>query len=686
MTHSPSPLLKRVEDAVQSGHTHQARELAMELLDSAKHDFELLLRQATTVHELGLPDIAESAFRRMLRRNPTNDDLLFRWTVFRMVTGHVNGALETVNVLLGRHDTAELHALRGLVLRRLGRHDEAALALQVALRRNPTRVEWWSHVGDLRMEQRRIDDAIRAYNSGLVAIKRTAPQHDDKAGYLLSRLSDCFARSNLIEEAWRFSASALALNPHDVRARWNDLQLLPVIYQDAQQIRTVRRRYDQRLTELAASLKNLDIARCSQAVAGMKLPFYLHYHGGPMQGIMARYGAVVDDLMRCWQPALRAAPDLPAPSGRIRVGFASYLFRRHTVTKLFGGWIRDLDRRRFEVFTYHLGPAMDDSSQALAQASDHFVHLPAQDAATVCRRMRQDALHVTIFPELGMSVVPIQVASLRTAPVQAVAWGHPVTTGLAGVDLFLSSDAMEPPDAQDHYTETLVRLPGLSIAPEPPIRPSSRNRASFGLRDEDFVILVPQSLFKLLPDEDAPWCRLLQEIPNSRLVFLHHHNPTVTGLFQRRLHTALAEHGLSSDRVAFIPALQWADYLALNREADVFLDGLSWSGGTTTFEALAMGLVPVTLPGSVMRGRHTAAILREIDAPQTIATDLQHRHELVVRLATDPQWRRELQAQIARALPKLYADKRPIRGLERLLQRAVCGAYQRKLTPASGTT
>jgi predicted O-linked N-acetylglucosamine transferase (SPINDLY family) len=70
---------------------------------------------------------------------------------------------------------------------------------------------------------------------------------------------------------------------------------------------------------------------------------------------------------------------------------------------------------------------------------------------------------VLLYADIGMEPFSYTLAFSRLAPVQCVAWGHPVTTGLPEIDHFLSSDLMEPPGAEAHYTERLVRLPNLSI-------------------------------------------------------------------------------------------------------------------------------------------------------------------------------------------------------------------------------
>ena len=69
-----------------------------------------------------------------------------------------------------------------------------------------------------------------------------------------------------------------------------------------------------------------------------------------------------------------------------------------------------------------------------------------------------------------MDALALGVAATRNAPIQCMAWGHPITSGLPTMDYFLTSQLMEPSDGQSHYSEKLIELPGLSIEFAPPHR------------------------------------------------------------------------------------------------------------------------------------------------------------------------------------------------------------------------
>ena len=95
-----------------------------------------------------------------------------------------------------------------------------------------------------------------------------------------------------------------------------------------------------------------------------------------------------------------------------------------------------------------------------------------------------------MYPEIGMNAPTMQMAALRLAPVQCTAWGHPVTTGLPTIDYFLSSELMEAENAQDHYSEKLIRLPNIGVSyPKPYIPSLSKTRADYQLPEDAILYL-----------------------------------------------------------------------------------------------------------------------------------------------------------------------------------------------------
>ena len=199
---------------------------------------------------------------------------------------------------------------------------------------------------------------------------------------------------------------------------------------------------------------------------------------------------------------LHSIPRRKRDGSPIRVGFASSMLHDHTITYLFGSWMKGLASRGFELHGYLIGSRPDDVSHELAALCKQFNVLP-NDTKSCAQKIRGDALDVLIYPELGMNRHLLKLAALRLAPTQAVTWGHPVTTGLPNIDTFLSSEQMEPIEGEHHYTETLLKPLGCHyISQSWRHHSASRLRKDFGLPEDATLFLIPQSLFKLIPEHD----------------------------------------------------------------------------------------------------------------------------------------------------------------------------------------
>jgi protein O-GlcNAc transferase len=250
------------------------------------------------------------------------------------------------------------------------------------------------------------------------------------------------------------------------------------------------------------------------------------------------------------------------------------------------------------------------------------------------------------------------------APVQCVGWGHPDTTGSPAIDYFLSSELLETADADEHYTERLVRLPAMGVYYHRPERPiHCRNRMDFGFAEDAHLYACPQTLYKFHPDFDAVIAGILQSDPRAEIVLLEGRVASWTNNLRRRFARTLPD----SDRVRFIPSLSYEDFLSLLTISDVILDPLHFGGGNSSYEALAMETPVVTLPSLYLRGRITMALYKKMAFTELVVSSPQQYIESAVRLATDPDWNYFVRNQIREKNSILFEDLAEIRGLEQFL-------------------
>lgn len=148
----------------------------------------------------------------------------------------------------------------------------------------------------------------------------------------------------------------------------------------------------------------------------------------------------------------------------------------------------------------------------------------------------------------------------------------------------------------------------------------------------------------------------------------------MTEVFQDRLDRAFAAHGLSSrDHCVFLDSLGQSEFVAAQGLCDVFLDSIGWSGCNSTLESLQHDLPIVTMPGALMRGRHSAAILQMMGVTDTIAATLDDYVALAARLAGAPEQCQTARRNIAENKHKVYRDRACVTALGKFLERAVRG-------------
>jgi predicted O-linked N-acetylglucosamine transferase (SPINDLY family) len=450
---------------------------------------------------------------------------------------------------------------------------------------------------------------------------------------------------------------------------------LPVVYKEQSEIPQRRAAYERKLRALGEDVGRGALKGDLIKAIGARHPFLLAYQGENDRALQQVYGELISQVVaqRFSAPPL---PPPPAPDEVIRVGIVSSFFYRHSNWKIpIKGWVGQLDRKRFHVTGYHLGMIRDDQTEAASRLCDRFVHRTL-DTNGWRREILGDAPHILIYPGLLMDISSIQLAAQRLARVQCNSWGHPETSGLPTMDYFLSSDLMEPADADAFYTEKLVRLPNLSIYYEPvETEPVEVTREEFGLRASATVFWSGQSLFKYLPQYDDVFVRIAREVGDCQFVFLRHFGaPRITAITRERLDRAFASAGLRADDYCiFLNRLSQSKFVAAAGLSDVFLDSIGWSGCNSALECLAQALPVVTFEGKTMRGRHCAAILRMLGSPDTIAATIDDYVAVATRLGRDREFRRAVSSRMAENRDKVYRDRAPVTALETFIERAVRG-------------
>jgi predicted O-linked N-acetylglucosamine transferase (SPINDLY family) len=597
----------------------------------------------------------------------------------RSAPKQVEAFFQLGSLLLEAGNAAEALPLLATVAQDLP--DDAELALKLAEAElscgkfdSATRrlLDWQSRPGSNATRRQCAELLLRAQNDDAAiqiaaAIARMQPDAWDWcwqfAGHMRAK-GDVDA-SRTVLAALRDAQTDLALR---MRADLGLALGLPAVYSSSADVSNLRAQYHQRLQTFAAEYPQHKIRQITPAPDQLSWDnFYLAYQGENDLEDQILFGRWLTESLAALLPDFSVAPTAPSRA-RPRLALVSSGFHDCTVGLYFASWVEYLAQCDWELVLVHVGPIRDALTQRLSRAAHAEVTLNgtlAEDAA----HLRELAADIIVYPELGMDRCVLALAALPLAPRQVCAWGHPVTSGLPTIDAFLSCAEMEPADASQHYSERLITLPGLGTRYSSPPLPAAISRRQLGLPEQRTLYLLPQALFKLHPDNDNILVDIVRRDPGALFVLFELRAPSPIRRIRERLLLALAQVSEQPQQhLHWFAECARADYLRINRACDVMVDGLHWSGGNASLDALHCGLPVVTCPGRYMRGRQSAAMLRALGCAELIAQSPQELAQIAVSVANDPQRRAGLAARIGANLHCLTQSDAPLQALDRALR------------------
>jgi protein O-GlcNAc transferase len=568
-----------------------------------------------------------------------------------------------------------------VALNALGEHEHARECADKAVSLRPQSSTALGALGAAQFDQGRMAEAIESYRRG-VALSAPSAQ-------MLLAFGNALLASGLNEEAIEQLQRAVDLDGKNLNARWAiAIAHLKPIYKSESEIAVSRREFSRSIDEVATWYRSTEGVSEPFNAVGASQPFYLAYQPFNNRDLLTRYGALCAEWMttlpiEACDPgvpvSVTSAP--PAVGRKLRIGFASAHIHEHSVwIAITRGWVFNLDRTQFELFLFQLIPTSDQETENARRAVACFEDQPTNLSAWA-QAIKGKDLDVLIYPEIGMDPLTVRLASMRLAPVQAATWGHPETSGLPTMDLYISADALEPLNASDNYSETLARLPNLGVYVEP-LTPAilKTKLRSLNLPGNEPLLLCPGAPFKYSPLYDEVWVQIAKHLrkkflrwnSGGRLVFFRSRSETMDRLLECRLRAAFHKADVEFDaHVSIIPNLDRPRFFGLMRQSALMLDTLGFSGFNTALQAVECGLPVLAFEGEFMRGRLASAIMRQLELPELVATTKEDFVQKAIELAGDSGRRRRLRTEIIKRRKVLFCDLAPVRALERHLADAV---------------
>ena len=488
---------------------------------------------------------------------------------------------------------------------------------QAAIAIAPTDAALWNDLGSAQLSLDQNDQAAHSFQTA----SELAPQVGEiwfNRGAALEQLLD-------IEEARDAVRTAIRLQPKRSEWQLREALLCPPVFSSAAAVEQFCENLLFQLKAMHGNLVSVDEERL--LAAGIHPPLAIAFQGRDTRQIKEELAAAIRPHVR--PLAARGSASKP------RVGFVVTLGHSALFERCTGGLIEQMDNGDFDLFilcstacTRSLRKRIQRDDVAYVDFPDNFAAAASAIAAAKC-----DVLY---HWEVGSDSLNFLLPLARLAPVQCTSWGTQTTSGLSEVDYYLSSHAIESPDADQYCTETLIRLPSLPTYQRRIPAPMPAHRSEFGLADEARLYLCPQNLLKIHPDQDALFNAILDG-DRAGVIVLKETGSEVPGeRLRQRFRETLKQN---AERVHFVPWLASADYYRLLTVADVILDPLHYSAGSSAYDFFSLGLPVVSLPGSLNVSRYTQACYQVMGFPDLIASDKDDYVARAIRVATNRDFR-----------------------------------------------
>gem|GEM_PF-1240103 len=560
---------------------------------------------------------AEKTFREVLEIEPRHLLANFHLATVLKDCRRLDEALERFDFTIELAPTlAATHRERGNTLSWMGREEEACESFRKSLELNPDEpATWISYGNDLKT----MDD--------------------------LELAAECYSR-------------VLNLLPQKTLWELWVATLCPGVFESNEAIDRYRSQLQSKLDRIGE--KELDLAVEEIATYTCPVPYNLQFHARDDRRLKESYAAIFQNRFSLSQP--------PLNFGKPLLGIVVTQGHEGVFIRFMSGILQGFSHKEFETVIFCASSGEERIRRELPNAGFRTVVVPTS-VDRMAQAIRESCCDVIYYWEIGSDVTNYFLPFFRLAKVQCTSVGVPVTTGNPNVDYFLSTDSLEIENAENHYTEKLIRAKTLlnsqdRLLPTEKLKP----REEFGFGFDQNLYFCPHKIPKFHPDLDPIFAEILRRDGAAIIVI----PSDMKGYLARKL-SARLEKSMPDvfERIAIVPHLTLPDYLSLTKAADVILDPIYYGGGLTAYDGFSLNKAIVTMPTTFLRGRFASGFYNMMGIDDCIANSPEEYAAIAVKVGTNRDYRMHIEHAISQRSDVLFRSCLAIEEHEELFVRFI---------------
>ncbi|MDP8245585.1 MAG: tetratricopeptide repeat protein [Candidatus Hinthialibacter antarcticus] len=327
----------------------------------------------------------------------------------------------------------------------------------------------------------------------------------------------------------------------------------------------------------------------------------------------------------------------------LRIGYVSGDLRNHPVGYFIEHVFRAHNREQYEVYCYSNAKVEDDLSLRLKRYVQQWRDIHLLNDKAVVQRIQQDGIDILIDLSGHTANNRLEVFAAKPAPVQATWLGYFSSTGLPEMDVIIGDSFVIPPEEEQYYIERVERLPNSYLCFTPPCMNVSVGELP--CKKNGFVTFGCFNAISKFNDNVLElWANILQKIEQSRLLLKT--NGFDDPSLRQKMIDAFKRNGIDEERIIIEGNSPRIELLNTYNQVDIALDPFPFNGGTTTAEALWMGVPVITLRGDRFVSHVGESILQAIGRPEWIASSIEEYSKIAIHLANQIPSLEQLRASL----------------------------------------
>lgn len=320
---------------------------------------------------------------------------------------------------------------------------------------------------------------------------------------------------------------------------------------------------------------------------------------------------------------------------KLKIGFVSGDLKYHPVAYFLMNLIKNIDKKKYELIAYSTSITEDGMSHELKKYFTQWNRINILDPVECARLIHEQGIDILVDlagHSHGHFAKNLHIFSMKPAPVQVTWLGYFNSTGVKQMDYIILDDYCINKEEYQFMTEKVMNLPETRLNYYPPEDNVKQQTEIPAIKNGYITFGCYQSLLKINEEVLSVWSEILNKVPNSKIRIQEKSlkNEFVKNEFLQEL----KKHNLEN-KVILVEGISHQDYLNSYFEVDMILDTFPFTGGTTTCEALWMGVPTLTLNGKTIIGRQSASFLKELKMTEWIAEDKNQYIQKAVNLSQD---------------------------------------------------